>query len=1090
MAPRDAAALIEHFRSPEAARPALVGRERDVAELVAAFDAAAGGQGGSYLVTGEPGIGKTRIADALSDAARARGARVAWGRCWEAGGAPPHWPWVQVVRTLVEDLDEDELGRALGPQAAGVLALTPELRERLSDPPPAAPAGDGESARFAAWDATAAFLSRAAREQPLLVVLDDVHVADLPSLLLLRFVARSLRGARLLVVATCRDAEARAQPEVAALVDEVAREGRRLTLTGLGEAEVATLAGVRVGRRPPAAFARELRAATGGNPFWVQEVMELRVVDGTGDPWAAPCPVPAELGATLATRVAALPVTARELLSVAAVVGHDWDEARVGGLAGADPGELARAVAAAAEAHLLLPHAGGFGRHRFAHALVRDALYDALEPERRRALHGAIATALERDDPGDVAQLAHHFAAAGHDAAGKAHAYARAAGDAAVAALAFEEAAAHYERALALGDPPAADACDLRLALGDSHMRAGDTQVGRDEFLRAAATARELGSAERLAAAALGFGSAGELWANGQVDETLVALLEEALAALAETPSALRALTLARLADALLYARDWPRTDALSAQAVEAARGAGDDFALMRALAARLLALLRPSTLGERLELTDELGRLADGAGSPEQQLESLSWQITIAMEVGDGAAIDEHIARFRQIAEALRQPHMLWGARLHAATRALLLGRLEEAERLAHEAIAVAEGVVPLAGPMFAVQMLGIRGAQGRLGEVEPGLRAFVQQFPEVRSWRTAWAAVLLATGAEQEARAELQRIARAGFLINPDDYEWLVAMVVLAEAFAHLGDRERCAVLYERLLPYADRAVVVSIAVSCAGPVALPLALMAEALGDVDAAGRHFEQALAVCDRLGARAFSARTRFEHGRMLVRTGADPERGRELLHQAADEADSMGMGIAGQARALLTEHADQAASVAVFARAEDYWSVGHPASPLRLRDSKGLRYLAELLPRPGTEIAAAELAGAAAALGDAGPALDPAAKDAYRRRIDDLRAEIDEADRFHDGERAARAREELDAVTAELAGAVGLGGRDRRAASAAERARVSVTKAIRTAIKRIAEHDSELGDHLARSVRTGAFCVYDPPARDRIDWRL
>src|SRR4051794_2403606 len=150
MASRDTTALIDHFRSPDAARPALVGREREVAELIAALDAAAGGQGGSFVIAGEPGIGKTRVADALCDAARARGARVAWGRCWEAGGAPPYWPWVQVVRALVEDLDADALARALGPQAAGVLALAPELRERLADPPPAAPARDGESARFAA----------------------------------------------------------------------------------------------------------------------------------------------------------------------------------------------------------------------------------------------------------------------------------------------------------------------------------------------------------------------------------------------------------------------------------------------------------------------------------------------------------------------------------------------------------------------------------------------------------------------------------------------------------------------------------------------------------------------------------------------------------------------------------------------------------------------------------------------------------------------------------------------------------------------------------------------------------------------------
>jgi hypothetical protein len=265
-----------------------------------------------------------------------------------------------------------------------------------------------------------------------------------------------------------------------------------------------------------------------------------------------------------------------------------------------------------------------------------------------------------------------------------------------------------------------------------------------------------------------------------------------------------------------------------------------------------------------------------------------------------------------------------------------------------------------------------------------------------------------------------------------------------------------------------------------------------MAEALGDFAAADRHFGDALELCDSLDARTYAARTRLEHGRMLVRTGADPDRGHQLLRSAADEAESIGMDIAEQARALLGEHASEEAetTVAVFARTGDYWSLGHPAAPMRLRNSKGLRYLAKLLTDPGIEIAAAELAGANGALGDAGPALDPAAKEAYRSRIEDLRAQVDEAERFHDTERATRAREELDAVTRELAGAVGLGGRDRRSASAAERARVSVTKAIRTAIARIADHDAELGDHLTRSVRTGTFCVYDPPARDRIDWRL
>src|SRR3954452_1948987 len=233
MAPRDAAALLTHFRSAEATRPRLIGRERELGELFGALDAAAGGDGSSFLIAGEAGIGKTRIADALSDGARARGVLVSWGRCWEAGGAPPYWPWVQVIRSLVEDLDADALRETLGWHADGVLALAPELHERLGVRPAAGSGHDGESARFAVWDATSAFLARVAREQPLLVVLDDVHLADLPSLLFLRFVARSLRGTRLLLVATSRDADAHARPDAAQLIEEIAREGTRLSLSGL-----------------------------------------------------------------------------------------------------------------------------------------------------------------------------------------------------------------------------------------------------------------------------------------------------------------------------------------------------------------------------------------------------------------------------------------------------------------------------------------------------------------------------------------------------------------------------------------------------------------------------------------------------------------------------------------------------------------------------------------------------------------------------------------------------------------------------------------------------------------------------------------
>ena len=307
----------------------------------------------------------------------------------------------------------------------------------------------------------------------------------------------------------------------------------------------------------------------------------------------------------------------------------------------------------------------------------------------------------------------------------------------------------------------------------------------------------------------------------------------------------------------------------------------------MRALSARLLALMRPATLDERLPLGGELLRLAERSAVADHELEALAWGIALALEQADGARVDALLARFTAIAEDVRQPHMLWGARLHAAMRASLVGPLEDAERLAHEAVAVAQGVVPLAAAMFAVQILGVRREQGRLAEIEPGLRAFVQTFPAVRAWRATWAGMLLETGAEREARAELEQIAREDFLVDADDYEWTAAMTLLGEAYARLGDRERCAILYERLLPFADRTVVVSIGAVCGGPIARHLGLMAQAMGDTEAAARHFDEAIAACERLGARTYAARTRFEYGRLLL-NGGDEAGGRELLRTAAE----------------------------------------------------------------------------------------------------------------------------------------------------------------------------------------------------------
>jgi tetratricopeptide (TPR) repeat protein len=1068
--------LAAHFTSRARAPEDVIGRSRELEQLAGALESALAGTGKVVLVAGEPGIGKTRLAEVLAAEARARGCTVAWGSCWESGGAPAHWPWIQVLRSLTGDVGPHELSELLGRNARGLCALVPELRERLGAlAPPPLDSGESDGARFTAWDATASFLGGAARDG-LLVVIDDAHAADLPSLLVLSFLARNLHDRRVLVLATLRDQEAAAHAE---LFDEIGRAGARVALRGLSEAALAELVTAGANRPAPAAFTRELRRVTEGNPLFALEVLRLRLAEADGDPFALPVVLPPTVGAALVRRFDGLAARDRELLGVAAVAGRRIDVTRTAELAGVSESVVTDAVDAAERAGLVAVH---LDERRFSHALVREALYESLAPERRRELHAAMVDALTRGGGAPLTVLAHHAALAGVPEAPR---YARAAGDVAVAGLAFEAAAAHYEQALA-GAPRDAD---LLLALADALMRSGETVRARERFADAAGVARSTGNAQQLASAALGFGSGGEMWANGGVDEELAALLEEALTALPADAAEQRALVLARLADVLLYRRDRERTAALTEEAIAEARASGEASALTRAIEARLLARLCPATLDERMALAHELASLADASGVPERTLGASTWLMTFALERGDRAEVDSRLASFRNVAEQQRQPHMLWTVSLQAAMLALLEGRLADAERLAHEAFAVGASSVPLAQQMFGAQMLGIRREQGRLAELEPGLRAMVQAFPEVHSWRISWVGMLIELGMEDRARAELDGIAERDFLLAPDDYEWISATALLAESFARVGDRERCAVLRERLEPYADRHVVVSIGVSYMGAVARYLGLLAEAMGDADAAAGHFEAAIGAQDGLGAAGYATRTRYEYGRLLIHQGRD---GTALLRAAADTGDRLGLGVAAAARALLDEHSRRdapAPASAVFSRAGDGWAIGDPVSPVRLSHARGLEHIAALLRRPGVPVPALQLAGGTAT-GDAGPLLDDAALGSYRRRLAELETELDEAERWSDPERAEGIRGEIEALTGELSAATGLGGRTRRTGSSAERARVSVTKAIRASLARIADADPAVGDYLKRSIRTGSVCSYEPPVNGALRWLL
>ena len=260
----------------ETARGALVGRERELAELVGGLDNAFAGRGGLFLLVGEPGIGKSRLAEELIAQARARGARVLVGRCWEAGGAPAYWPWVQSLRPYLRDTDADSLRSQLRGGAADLARLFPELRDLLADLPPA-PQLESEGARFRLFDSMTAFLKSAAARRPLVLVLDDLHAADEPSLLLLQFVARALGESRLLIVGAYRDVDPTLSDPLTTTLAELAREPvtRTLTLAGLGEADVARFIELAAPGSSAAELGPAVHAETEGNPLFVGEIVRL-----------------------------------------------------------------------------------------------------------------------------------------------------------------------------------------------------------------------------------------------------------------------------------------------------------------------------------------------------------------------------------------------------------------------------------------------------------------------------------------------------------------------------------------------------------------------------------------------------------------------------------------------------------------------------------------------------------------------------------------------------------------------------------------------------------------------------------------------
>jgi tetratricopeptide (TPR) repeat protein len=906
----------------------FVGRRPELERLAGAWKKTRTGGRTVVLVGGEPGIGKTRLMAETARAVHPQGAVVLYGRCDEDPGLP-YQPFAEALGRYVAACPAADLRDQLGPLGGEVTRLVPGLPSRvpgLDEPLRAEP----ETERYRLLEAVRDFMWGISQSAPVLLLLDDLHWAGKPTLLLLRHLLRAGEATRLLVMATYRDSDVpRASPLAQTLAD-LRREPdvESLSLRGLDEGETTAFIEAAAGHPLEAedlAFAHVVHNETDGNPFFVGEL--LRHLAETGavvrhEPrWTISRPL-ADLGIPegvrdiVGRRLARLRPSANEVLSLAAVIGREFD---VGLLAAA--GDVTRDVVLdsleeAEEALLVAATSGRAEHYAFAHSLVRSALYEDIPTTRRLRLHRRIGEVIEARPDADahITELARHFSeAASLGEVVRAVDYARRAGDRARAGLAFEEAAAYYERALSCLQleerPDAALCCELQIALGDALTRAGDKRRGT-AFAAAADTARALGDPRRLAEVALARNVMGHVSTTGAVREDIVAQVEEALAGLGKDDSVLRARLLGVLAVELTWTRQHERRAALSREALDMARRLGDPATLARVLGTHHHAAFDPDNLEERLAVAGELVTLGEDLGDAEAVFLGHLSRHEDLIEQGDVDASRAALDAAERLAVQLRHPVFRWHVAFRRAAHALLAGRLGEAEELASAARAMGrEGGVAASGVegVFGCQLFLLGYEQGDLDAAEAALSDLVESQPGLTSWRALLARTWLEQGREADARAQFDLLVTDDFALVLRGAAWLAPMVVLGGLAAAFDDRPSAAVLYDRLAPYAGRSAWGD-GPGSFGPVDLALGVLGGALGAYDDAERHFGASADLCQRMGSPTWQARTMLEWAAMLAARSApeDAERARQLAESAQRSAEAAGQtAVAERARALI-----------------------------------------------------------------------------------------------------------------------------------------------------------------------------------------
>jgi tetratricopeptide (TPR) repeat protein len=1033
----------------------LVGRDALVDEIVATAVAATTGRGSIVLLTGEAGIGKTSVARAVARRVREQ-LTVSWGACVADQGAPPFWPWRELV----------EAGPSLQPPGGDDVVGAP---------------------RFEQLSAFRDHVRLLALAEPRLHVIEDLQWADVASVLLLAHLGAVIADTPLLVVATVRAGEPRSS-QLDDAIEQVRRIAHVRPLPPLGDADIAAL--IRgAGAEPDERLVTRIRTRTDGNPLFVAELLRSVPVAESAQRRLELVTehVPDRVTDLVEHRLGRLPAPVADAIATAAVMGAEGDVAPLAAANGSDVEALLDLLDQARAAHVL--DAVGAARWRFRHQMVRDAVYEHVTGGDRARRHARVVEALAADASVPPPVVAHHaLAAVPLFDADRAVALAARAGESAFALHAYEEAVEWFTRALAAAPAETTRRwrAELLLLTGEAHRHIGDRAAAREAFVHAAELTDEPGL---LARAALGYADPGaDLGIAYRTDDIDAAtLLDRALAAQPPRDALTMVQLEARLA-AELYFSDHPaRARALAQSALERARRLDDPRALGIATAVVHDAFVVGQTeLDRQLEESARLLEWSRASASIAASLTAHRARVFDLLAAGELADMDAEILAFQRIAEPLQLPAYRWWPALWSAMRALLEGRHDVAEQRGIAAYEIGASAFPsLAFLNLSFLMFFLRREQGRLAEVEQATRDYAAAYADVPALRVGLTFLLAELGRVDEVRGALGAFDDAA-LDRLHDRNWPASWFQLARAAHVVGDRDLASALLGPKRRPSERCVQVSLATVCLGATDLATAWLSHTIGDLDGADAHYRSAEALNARIGARCWLAQAWHDHACLLRERDHDGDRevSAQLLDRAQRAATEIGLATivpAGRA-------APPAARTARFHRTGTVWELAFADRVVQLPDARGLRDLAYLVGRPGIAVSVLELSDDIEPSTTRGaPALDEQARREIRERLRQLDADEADAEATGDGERAAIAREQRQALSEMVARDFGLGGRARRVGDPVERARKTVSTRIRRTIATIGRAHPELGRHLERSVDTGTWCAYRPA--EPVDWQ-